>query len=357
MRAYQGCNCRREFADMGPSAYPVFTTQQGVKEWEALDLKIVKEARQAVTTYGLKLSYTQAIIAHIFSAFILAPYNIWLLAQLLLAPHLQLWFFDKRDLACQRVASQPRQPGDPLCGVTAEVLLGKAQYDQAQANLPPALLTLSQEQALKVWYALPDDKTAPGFLSIKQGPTESYRHFTDRLFDALRTNPDLNDDMKGKLLDIMAFDGANDQTKQILNSLPRGTSAAQLLEAVEHMGHKLKAAYMTKVLGAAVLPLVQEKGGKGKEKDKRYYNCGKLGHRRAQCRASARPQPNNWVVNQAGSKWCVQCQKPTHNMAECKGPGNGKLSAYPRSQTKMQGAWTTSPLPQPAVPEWTWQPQ
>ncbi|XP_065516956.1 uncharacterized protein LOC136004412 [Lathamus discolor] len=42
----------REFADMGPSAYPVFTTKQGVKEWEALDLKIVKEARQAVTTYG-----------------------------------------------------------------------------------------------------------------------------------------------------------------------------------------------------------------------------------------------------------------------------------------------------------------
>lgn len=149
-----------EFTDMGPSAYPVFTTVQGAKEWEALDLKIVKEAQQAVSTYGLKSSYTQAIIAHIFSAYILMPYDIRLLAQSLLVPHLQLWFFNKWDLACQRVASQPRQPGDPLFGVIADVLLGKAQYDdpQTQANLPTAVLALSQEQALKAWYALPDEK-------------------------------------------------------------------------------------------------------------------------------------------------------------------------------------------------------
>ncbi|XP_030326414.1 endogenous retrovirus group K member 10 Gag polyprotein-like [Strigops habroptila] len=296
------------------------------------------------------------IIRHIVgSAYILTPYDIRLLAQSLLVPHLQLWFFNKWDLACQRVASQPRQPGDPLLGVTADVLLGKAQYDdpQTQANLPTAVLALSQEQALKAWYALPDDKTTPGFLSVKQGPTESYQQFIDRLFDALRKHPDLSDEMKGKLLDIVAFDGANDQTKQILNTLPRGRSTAQLLEAVDRMGHKQKAAYMAEAFAAAIQPFTQKKGGN--TRDKKCYNCGKLGHIRAQCRL--KPASNNRAISQNGRKWCERCNKPTHNTVNCKGSGNGKSNAYPRAQTKMQGAWTASPQPQPVVPEWTWQPQ
>lgn len=247
-----------EFMTMGPSAFPVLTTLQGTHEWEALDIKIVKESRQAVTTYGVKSSYTQAIIAHIFLAYTLAPYDTKLIAQTLLTPHLQLWFFNRWESACQRVVYQPRQPGDPLFGVTIDALLGRGPFDdpQRQAQLPMAVLAASQEQVVKAWFALPDDKATLGFLSVKQGPTELYQQFIARLYDALNRHPDLSDDMKGNLLDIMAFDGANDQTKQILSTLPRGTCAAQLLETVERMGHKQKAAYMAEAFGTAVQPLV-----------------------------------------------------------------------------------------------------
>lgn len=153
---------------------------------------------------------------------------------------------------------QPRQPGDPLFGVTIDALLGRGPFDdpQRQAQLPMAVLAASQEQVVKAWFALPDDKATLGFLSVKQGPTELYQQFIARLYDALNRHPDLSDDMKGNLLDIMAFDGANDQTKQILSTLPRGTCAAQLLETVERMGHKQKAAYMAEAFGTAVQPLV-----------------------------------------------------------------------------------------------------
>lgn len=76
-----------------PMAFPVVADNNGRGVWEALDWKILKEAKSAVTQYGLKSPYTQSILQHIFSAQLLTPYDSRMIVQTLLPPSQQLQFF------------------------------------------------------------------------------------------------------------------------------------------------------------------------------------------------------------------------------------------------------------------------
>ncbi|MCQ4078373.1 hypothetical protein FK519_26605 [Klebsiella pneumoniae] len=64
-----------------PMAFPVVTDNTGKSVWKALDWKILKEAKSAVTQYGLKSSYAQSVLQHIFSSQLLAPYDIRMIVQ------------------------------------------------------------------------------------------------------------------------------------------------------------------------------------------------------------------------------------------------------------------------------------
>ncbi|TRZ08140.1 hypothetical protein HGM15179_018967 [Zosterops borbonicus] len=125
---------------------------------------------------------------------------------------------------------------------------------------------LSQSLALKAILLVPDNKKALPYVSIKQGPSESYSQFIDRFAAALKDAPDLTEEVQDKLFSTLAFDNANSHTRTILATLPQGSPVDEMLvratraeqnsqnaafmatmhDAIKQQGHILAAA-LTKV--------------------------------------------------------------------------------------------------------------
>ncbi|XP_049650815.1 endogenous retrovirus group K member 5 Gag polyprotein-like [Accipiter gentilis] len=246
---------------------PFVTGAHGGLVWEALDWKVLKEAKAAVTQYGLKSPYSQSIIQHVFSAHLLTPYDVKMIVQMLLLPCQQLQFYQNWQAACENAAAIPRQQGDPLCGVQAQMLLGVGPYTRSdwQAQFVTEVLQLSQDLAFKALSSVHDEKIGHTFTSVKQGPTEVFSAFIDRLHTAIMAHPDLDPEMKTKFLDMLAFDNANEKTKKALSVLPKGSTTAQLLEAAERMLESEKATVVAAAVGAAVKPLLTKSKGVRKE--------------------------------------------------------------------------------------------
>ncbi|XP_074771967.1 uncharacterized protein LOC141964932 [Athene noctua] len=332
-----------QFNQLGPTAFPVVAAPPG-NAWEALDWKMIKEAKLAVTQYGLKSPYTTSVIQYIFTANLLTPYDVRMIIQTLLTASQQLQFFHHWQEACEAAAATPRQQGDPLYGVQSQMLLGSGPFANPdwQAGVQPEVLRLAQELALKAILAMHNEKVTLTFTRIKQGPTEHFPKFICRLRAAINSNPDLNKEMKVKFLDVLAYENANEKTKKALSLLPRGFTDHQLLGAAERMLDQEKAAFMAAAVGAAVKLVLQGKSSKEK-KSKKCFNCGKLGHFKAQCHS---PLHNGVAGVPRQRKWCKQCQKDNHNTNECRKKRNGTRSTpCPRTTTQVQGAQTAAPLP------------
>ncbi|XP_068279049.1 endogenous retrovirus group K member 24 Gag polyprotein-like [Nyctibius grandis] len=259
-RRWRGVIIEGQFQTINPMAFSVVIDQNGDNMWEALDWKMIKEAKTALTQYGLKSPYAQSILQHIFSAHLLTPYDTKMLITALLTPSQQIQFFQHWHSACKAAAVIPSQHNDPLFGIRAEVLIGTGDYASTvvQLQLPAAALQLSQDLAFRALSSIHDEKAAPAFTNVKQGPTEPYGKFIDRLHDAIQLHPDLNDDMKVRFLDLLAFDNANEKAKKALSLLSRGSSTATLIEAAERMLAQDNATVMAAAVGAAVRSSLQQ---------------------------------------------------------------------------------------------------
>ncbi|KAJ7411269.1 hypothetical protein BTVI_50511 [Pitangus sulphuratus] len=219
---------------------------------------MLKEAKAAITQYELKSGYTTSVLQHLFVATLLTSYDIRMMITTLLSLHQQLQFCQKWQTFCETAAATVRQQGDPLYGVTSQMLLGTGPFAQVewQVRFVNEVLLLRQELAHKSLQTVQDDNPTPSFSSVKQGATEPFGKFIDRLHNAISSNPDLDDDMKSKFLDLLAYNNANEKTKRVLSVLPRGATTGQMLEAADWMIEQEKAAYMATAFEAAVKPLV-----------------------------------------------------------------------------------------------------
>lgn len=82
-----------------------------------------------------------------------------------------------------------RGSGDPLSGVTFDMIMGRGRFgsDNVQVHFATEVLQQSQELALAALKSVSEaGKPNPSYVAIKQGQSEPYMQFIDRLTEASR---------------------------------------------------------------------------------------------------------------------------------------------------------------------------
>lgn len=217
---------------------------------------------------------------------------------------------------------------DQLCG------LGPYSNINVQLQFPVPIHHKSAQLAEEALRTLPGEKKGPSFSGVKQGATEQYHHFIDRLWEALDTHPDLDNPTRESLFKVLAYENASPKAKIILSTLPQGSPVDAMLEKMAKNDQVQQAAYVAEAVKAAVqgqLVATAIKGGvqpKQKGPIGLCYKCGKRGHTRIRCKATV---------------WCDMCRNDTHATAVCRKSGNWNKSAHGGRATTTAAAVTHRP--------------
>ncbi|XP_072783282.1 uncharacterized protein [Taeniopygia guttata] len=244
-------------------ACPVIVSN-GNAIWEPHDWKILQSAKQTVTTYGIRSEAARNIIQYIFTADVLCPSDSSNIASLLLTPSQFLMFEREWKRLAVEEANKHTDAGDPFFGVQPDMLTGQGPYatNQVQLTFPIEIHQLSQQLAHQALLLVPDKKKSASYATIKQGATEPFGQFIDRLSAALKDAPDVPPDVQEHLFRSLAFENANPPTRTILATLPQGCPvdemlvratraeqsnqaaafAATIQDAIEQQGHIIAAA-------------------------------------------------------------------------------------------------------------------
>ncbi|KAJ7428904.1 hypothetical protein WISP_00489 [Willisornis vidua] len=161
-------------------------------------------------------------------------------------PTLIIWEQEWRRLA-QVEAARPRQAADPLHGLTPEILVGDGAFANVQVQLqyPIEIHYITARLARQAYYAVPEISSSPSFTAVKQGETEPYQHFVDRLYQAIASYAGLGVQEKRSMFHLLALENTNQRTKSLLATLPKTADILEMLEVadrVDQYGHTQAAA-------------------------------------------------------------------------------------------------------------------
>jgi len=329
----------------------------GQGKWEPHDWKILQQARNTISQYGVRSEATRQIVTWIYSADLMCPSDCRNLMRLLLTPTQFLMWGAAWAQRAMDEAMRHQDQQDPYHGVTVEILTGQGVYAnlEQQLTFPTHVLQLSARLALEAFLALPGS-SAPPFGTIVQGATEAYSNFINRLWDVLMNHPVLNEESKQQMFRLLAFDNANKVTKQLLAGLPKGAGVEDMLSRVERARAQKQQATVAAAVQGAVREVVQPLAAVVQQNSSLQvqssfcricYRCGEKGHVRCCC---------------LGAVWCEKCQKNNHTTKVCSGNegrsadrGHVWKQMNPPSKARV---FHNSLKPQPeAAWESTWQPQ
>ncbi|POI20025.1 hypothetical protein CIB84_016229 [Bambusicola thoracicus] len=278
------------------------------------------------------------------------------LARLLLTPSQAIIWQQEWERLAWVEAGRTRNQGDILYGISADMITGSGAYGNmaSQLTYPLQLHYLAPQLARMAFNAVPDMRPRPSFAATRQGLTESYPQFVDRLWKALAGQAEMSEEAKQSMFKLLAFENANPSMKRLLATLPRDAGVGEMLDLASRAEQQRNGQVManavaqameptTKLLAAAVTKISDKNGG---QKSKICFRCGQKGHFQRACHSKV---------------WCEQCHRDTHATITCRMTKNGKQSAKGRrASTKMDGQFQclSSPFQQPEAPwESTWQPQ
>lgn len=309
-----------------PALFPLTRTpnprneDEQILNWEALPYSVLREINKSIKDYGLKSSYCQGSIEGLSNGYRMLPQDWKDLFRMVLSPsQYVVWDSEYRAAALAGATAD----------ITAEQVYGSGQFAklEKQLHLPDGHLAATAACIMRALRRVPvTDKPQKSFSAIRQGNSEPYPAFVDRLQEAIARQID-NDQAQNELLVKLAYENANTDCKRILTPIVhrQGYTLADMLTACAEVGSK----HHEMALLAAAL-----QGGRrpGTKPMGNCFNCNKPGHFRSQCRApgggAARGSNPSGSSNQnRPSKKCPKCQKGYHWANQCR-------SSAPSSETK-----------------------
>ncbi|TRZ07616.1 hypothetical protein HGM15179_019493 [Zosterops borbonicus] len=154
-----------------------------------------------VMQYGLTNPYVQSLIDHIFTSGLLVPFDCKKLADAFLKPTQKfLWLVDWEQRVEAEVTENLSLPQeDPRQFATMDMLLGKGPHvnPQEQSKLDITVLQQSQRLAKEAFWAVSDMGLPKlSYITIRQGPKETFMGFLVHLRDALERVPGMSSNVK-----------------------------------------------------------------------------------------------------------------------------------------------------------------
>ncbi|NXA44284.1 GAK9 protein, partial [Eudromia elegans] len=229
---------------------------QSNPRYEQHDWKILQQARKTVTEHGIKSEAARAILDWIFTADVNSPNDSKNLARLLLSPsQLMVWEKEWGRLAALE-AGRPRDQNDVVLGINPDMLTGTGVYSHmpVQINYPLAIHHLSAQLARQAFNAVPDSKPQPPFTTVRQGLTEPYSHFIDRLWASLESQNEMSVEAKQHMFKLLAFENANAKMKPILATLPKHADVGDMLDIAMRANQSLQGQLVANAVAEAIKP-------------------------------------------------------------------------------------------------------
>ncbi|RMC12355.1 hypothetical protein DUI87_09870 [Hirundo rustica rustica] len=219
-------------------AMPVTCDAQDEKpRWEPLDREAVKDLMKAIRDKGLGSSYFKQLLKGTFKIYDLTPFDLKCLASLILTDS-QFIIWDAKWRRALDVLRNKYQ-GGPKAGFTVAQLAGDPPLDNParQASLfPREVLIDIKDAARKAMVKIPlAGVSESSYIDIKQGPSESFTSFIDRLKQAMDRQV-CDEWLKPHLLRCFAFMNTNTECKRIISALPGLPSMAEMIEACSRVG-------------------------------------------------------------------------------------------------------------------------
>ncbi|RMC03408.1 hypothetical protein DUI87_20605 [Hirundo rustica rustica] len=206
-------------------------------KWERLDREVVRDLMKAVRDNGLGSPYFKQLLKGTFNIYDLTPFDLRSLATMILSDsQFILWEAQWRKILNDyRIKYQ----GGANAGFTVAQLAGDPPLDSAARQdsfLPRDVLTDIKDAARKAMVQIPPaGVTESLFTDVKQGPSEPFASFIDRLTQAVDRQV-IDEGVKSHMIRCLAFANANPECKRVISAMPGQPTMAEILEACSKVG-------------------------------------------------------------------------------------------------------------------------
>ncbi|CAM4596858.1 unnamed protein product [Lepidochelys kempii] len=234
--------------------------------WVSLPYSVIREVKKAIREFGLTSKYVRGLIEGLGTGYTLIHEDWKVLLCMMLTPsQYVIWLSEYRQMA-ERQAQVYREQG-----IIYEHLAGEGQFTtvQMQSQLPQAVFPIISTCTQHAFRKVPDSgKPTKSFASIRQGASESFMDFTNRLQETILRQVDSPAAAQESLLK-MVVENANEDCRRALQVAQAAgvLELSDMLRACQNIG--------TQAHKAGVVAAALRKSGK---EGKRCYRCGKEGH-------------------------------------------------------------------------------
>ncbi|CAM5160884.1 unnamed protein product, partial [Eretmochelys imbricata] len=207
-----------ELADL-VSVYPVTWQDDGqgnqLANWVSLPYSVIREVKKVIREFGLTSTYVRGLLEGLGTGYTLVPEDWKALLPMMLTPsQYVIWLSEYRQMAeCQAQVYREQ-------GVTYEQLAGEGPFAtvEMQSQLPQAVFPIISACAQHAFRKVLDSgKPTKSFASIRQGASESFMDFTNRLQEAILRQVD-NPAAAQEILLKMEVENANEDCRCALQA-------------------------------------------------------------------------------------------------------------------------------------------